>query len=225
MAHDHRNAGISYYSGQVVYRTTFKIDDNPVSKPLAMELVRVKDVGIQLVCFAISFGAASAGTLEDSFKDPPDSARPGVYWYFMDGNLDREEMVKDLESMKEAGLGNLVFLEVNVGVPRGLVNFMSDPWQELFVNAVRHAERLGIDITLGAGPGWTGSGGPWVKPEQSMQHLVFSTVETQGPRTFDGVLPIARRQRVHDRPLYVYYRKRLGQTPAIGRDRTSDITG
>ena len=143
-----------------------------------------------LVCFAISFGAASAATLEDSFKSPPDSARPGVYWYFMDGNLDREEMVKDLESMKEVGLGNLVFLEVDVGVPRGPVKFMSDQWQELFANAVRHAERLGIDITLGAGPGWTGSGGPWVKPEQSMQHLVFSTVETKGPGTFDGVLPV-----------------------------------
>ena len=128
--------------------------------------------------------------LNESFRTPPDSARPGVYWYFMDGNLDREEMVKDLESMKEVGLGNLVFLEVNVGVPRGPVDFMSDQWQNLFVNAVRHAERLGIDITLGAGPGWTGSGGPWVKPEQSMQHLVFSTVQTGGPGKFDDILPV-----------------------------------
>ncbi len=104
-----------------------------------------------LVSFAVSFGVVRGGTLEEGFKNPPDSAQPGVYWYFMDGNLDREEMVKDLESMKEAGLGNLVFLEVNVGVPRGPVKFMSDQWQELFVNAAGHAERLGIDITLGRG--------------------------------------------------------------------------
>ena len=133
---------------------------------------------------------ACADDLDKSFKTPPDSARPGVYWYFMDGNLDREEMVKDLESMKEVGIGNLVFLEVNVGVPRGPVDFMSDQWQDLFANAVHHAERLGIDITLGAGPGWTGSGGPWVPAEQSMQHLVFSTVDTEGPGTFNGVLPV-----------------------------------
>ena len=131
---------------------------------------------------------ACGADLERNFKTPPDAARPGVYWYFMDGNLDREEMVRDLESMKEVGLGNLVFLEVDVGVPRGPVKFMSEQWQDLFANAVRHAERLGIDITLGAGPGWTGSGGPWVKAQQSMQHLVFSTVETRGPGTFDGVL-------------------------------------
>ena len=134
--------------------------------------------------------SACGADLNESFTTPPGSARPGVYWYFMDGNLDRREMVKDLESMKEVGLGNLVFLEVNVGVPRGPVKFMSDQWQDYYANAVRHAERLGIDITLGAGPGWTGSGGPWVKPEQSMQHLVFSTVETAGPGKFDGILPV-----------------------------------
>jgi len=123
------------------------------------------------------------------FQSPPDSARPGVYWYFMDGNLSREGMTADLESMKEAGIGNLIFLEVNVGVPRGPVEFMSEAWQEMFRHAVREAERLGIEITLGSGPGWTGSGGPWVKPQQSMQHLVASAVEVAGPVKFDAVLP------------------------------------
>lgn len=143
-----------------------------------------------LLVVAGTLSIAGAADLEDSFKNPPDESRPGVYWYFMDGNLNREEMVKDLESMKAVGLGNLVFLEVDVGVPRGPVEFMSEPWQELFAHAVRHAERLGIDITLGAGPGWTGSGGPWVKAEQSMQHLVFSTVDIEGPATFDAILPV-----------------------------------
>jgi len=145
---------------------------------------------ITLLSLVAAFSNARGADLENTFVNPPDSARPGVYWYFMDGNLDEKEMVKDLESMKEVGLGNLVFLEVDVGVPRGPVKFMSEEWQDLFANAVRHAERLGIDITLGAGPGWTGSGGPWVPAEQSMQHLVFSTVETQGPGTFNGVLPV-----------------------------------
>ena len=154
----------------------------------------MKHIVLMLLVFAMTLSFARAADLEDDFRNPPDSARPGVYWYFMDGNLDRREMVKDLESMKEVGLGNLVFLEVNVGVPRGPVKFMSDQWQDLYANAVHHAERLGIDITMGAGPGWTGSGGPWVKPEQSMQHLVFSTVETTGPGNFDDILPIPKQR-------------------------------
>jgi len=136
--------------------------------------------------FGMMAGIACADRLEGEFLNPPDSARPGVYWYFMDGNLSREGMTADLESMKEVGLGNLVFLEVNVGVPRGPVDFMSDQWQDLFVHAVRESERLGIDITLGSGPGWTGSGGPWIKPQQAMQHLLFSVTETEGPAKFDG---------------------------------------
>jgi len=66
--------------------------------------------------------------LATRFLNPPDCARPGVYWYFMGGNLNRKEMTADLESMKEAGIGNLVFLDVNVGVPRGPVDFMSEQW-------------------------------------------------------------------------------------------------
>jgi len=130
--------------------------------------------------------------LKAGFKNPPQSARPGVYWYFMDGNLSREGMTADLESMAQAGIGNLIFLEVNVGVKRGPIDFLSEKWQELFKHAVREAERLGIEITLGSGPGWAGSGGPWVKPEQSMQHLVADSIEVKGPRSFDGILPIPK---------------------------------
>ena len=142
-----------------------------------------------LLCW-IGCHAIGADDLAKSFREPPDVARPGVYWYFMDGNLSRDGMTRDLESMKAAGLGHLVFLEVNVGVPRGPVDFLSEEWQDLFAHAVREAERLGIEITLGSGPGWTGSGGPWVKPEQSMQHLVASKIEVQGPGRFEGTLPV-----------------------------------
>lgn len=128
--------------------------------------------------------------LKDEFNNPPPTSFPGVYWYFMDGNLSREEMTKDLESMKEVGISNLIFLEVGIGVPRGPVDFMSEEWQDLYVHAVREAERLEIRILMGAGPGWCGSGGPWVKPEESMKHLVFSETEISGNKKVDIILPI-----------------------------------
>ena len=133
---------------------------------------------------------APVDELKEAFQNPPDSAQPGVYWYFMDGNLSREEMTKDLESMKDVGISNLIFLEVGIGVPRGPVDFMSEEWQDLYVHAVREAERLGIKILLGAGPGWCGSGGPWVKPEESMKHLVFSETEISGNKKVDITLPV-----------------------------------
>jgi alpha-L-rhamnosidase len=131
----------------------------------------------------------NADLLKDGFINPPDSAKPGVYWYIMDGNLDRRSITGDLESMKKAGIGYALFLEVNVGIPRGKVDFLSEEWQDLFTYAVREAERLGIRIILGSGPGWAGSGGPWVKPEQSMMHLVASDTLLTGPLVIDMIMP------------------------------------
>lgn len=136
-------------------------------------------------------GCSAKGTprLVEDFRSPPASARPWVYWFFMDGNLSREGMTADLEAMKQAGIGGVILMEVDVGAPKGPVRFMSEPWRELFQHAVTEAERLGLQIDLNAGPGWTGSGGPWVKPEQSMQHIVASETKVTGGRRFEGVLP------------------------------------
>ena len=137
---------------------------------------------------------AASDSLAAGFAHPPDAARPWVYWMWMDGNLSREGITADLEAMRAAGLGGVIICEVNVGVPRGPVEFMSPEWRGLFKHVVREAERLGLEVTLNAGPGWTGSGGPWVKPEESMQHIVAAATEVSGPIHFDAVLPRPKRR-------------------------------
>lgn len=154
-------------------------------------MIIIRSIAVLILPLAFTFcGREIADRLVNEFKDPPGTACPGVYWYFMDGNLSSEEMTKDLESMKESGINHVIFLEVQVGVPRGPIDFMSEEWQRHFIHAVREAERLGIKILVGAGPGWCGSGGPWVKPEESMKHLVYSEVKVQGNRKIDMNLPL-----------------------------------
>jgi hypothetical protein len=142
-----------------------------------------------LGCCAATVSFAASDLTKD-FVTPPDSARPGVYWYFMDGNLSREGMTRDLEAMKRAGIGHALYLEVNLGMPRGPVTYMSEEWQGLYAHAVHEADRLGMQIMLGTGPGWCGSGGPWVKAEESMQHLVGSRTDVAGPGPFTQKLPV-----------------------------------
>jgi hypothetical protein len=147
-------------------------------------------LALVLALAAIGSGAfAGRDELLAGFENPPVAARPWVYWFIMDGNLSREGITADLEAMQRAGIGGVILMEVDAGVPRGPVKFMSPEWQELFRHAVRETQRLGLQMTLNAGPGWTGSGGPWVKPEQSMQHLVASETNVAGPARFDAVLP------------------------------------
>ena len=138
--------------------------------------------------------AAQRDRLAESFLNPPADARPWVYWFVMDGNLSREGITADFEAMERAGIGGLIMMEVDAGIPKGPVRFMSEEWRGLFVHAVREAQRLGLQMTLNAGPGWTGSGGPWVKPEDSMQHLVAAAVEVTGPTLFSEILPRPQRR-------------------------------
>ena len=145
-----------------------------------------------LISVAVARGAARAPSmspLERDFLHPPASARPWVYWIIMDGTLTREGITADFEAMHKAGIGGLMVIEVNLGLPRGPVGFMSPEWQELFVHAENEARRLGLEIGLNAGPGWCGSGGPWISPDQSMQHLVASELTVKGPQQFQGELP------------------------------------
>ncbi len=107
----------------------------------------------------------------------------------MDGHLDPDGMDEDLRAMKAAGVGGAIFLEVGLGLPPGPVQFMSEKWQQLVSTAFREADDFGIEIALAAGPGWCGTGGPWVKPEWSMQHLVASELKIQGPATLHDPLP------------------------------------
>jgi len=144
---------------------------------------------IGILNFALS-SLTMAGDLRESFHAPPESARPGVYWYFMDGNQDFDEMIADLHAMKEAGIGSVIFLEVDIGVPRGPVPFMSEEWQENVTDAFIAAEKMGIEVILGTGPGWAGSGGSWVETEDSMQHLVGSSLSVSGPSTLNEKLAV-----------------------------------
>ena len=134
-------------------------------------------------------GGFTAGDLLDQgFAAPPASARPWVYWYFMDGNLTREGMTADLAAMQAAGIGGGIFLEVDLGIPRGPVKFMSPEWQDLMVAALHEAEKRNLQIALGSGPGWCGTGGPWITPDLAMQVLVASATNVTGPANYSGLL-------------------------------------
>jgi len=180
----HCGSGASFYEGA---QTASLLSSGNITNGSVMK--KTKNICCGLGFMLLACGHLGAADLAAEFRDPPPEARPWVYWYFMDGNMTREGMTADLEAMKRAGLGGGIFLEVNLGMPRGPVEFMSQPWQELLKHAASEAGRLDLQLAIGAGPGWAGTGGPWVKPEQAMQHLVASETPVSGPQQFDAVLP------------------------------------
>ena len=56
-------------------------------------------------------------------------------------------------------------------------------------------QRLGLEVNMNNDAGWNGSGGPWIKPEQSMQKVVWTETDVEGPKRFEGALPQPRDRR------------------------------
>ncbi|MDE6439306.1 MAG: hypothetical protein K2L62_06615, partial [Muribaculaceae bacterium] len=111
----------------------------------------------------------------------------GLYWYWLSGNISPEGVEADVRSMKKAGITRAYIgcqgLEAHE-VPRGPVFIQTPEWYECIRTAMRTAAEEGIEIGVFNCPGWSQSGGPWVKPEQSQRFLAIA----ETPLSADGSL-------------------------------------
>lgn len=126
--------------------------------------------------------------LEESFQNPPESTRPAIYWYWMNEHVSKEGITKDLEAMARVGIGEVFIGNIYEGGTPGKLKTLSPEWKECMQHAIKEGTRLGIDISLFNSPGWSQSGGPWVKPEQSMRYLTYVAATVKGGKLIQEVL-------------------------------------
>jgi hypothetical protein len=136
--------------------------------------------------FAVPQPAASE--LEKGFVQPPDAARPWVYWFWLNGNITSNGITADLEAMKRVGIGGVLIMEVDQGAPLGRAPFGGSQWRGLFQHVCAEAHRLGLEVNMNNDAGWCGSGGPWITPELAMQKLVWTETNVVGPLFLDASL-------------------------------------
>lgn len=140
---------------------------------------------------AIVVAQTAPSDLETNFKNPPNSAKPRVWWHWMNGNVTKEGITADLEWMKRVGIGGMQMFDGSLGVPqftdKRLV-WMTPDWKDAFRHAAAEADRLGLEMTMAASGGWSETAGPWVKPEQGMKKYVWSETRVEGPKQFSGIL-------------------------------------
>ena len=153
-----------------------------------MKLLRLL-LGSAWLSLGLTTSAASTDSLETGFLNPPDSARPQTWWHWMNGNITKEGITADLEAMKQIGLGGATIVNVDCGIPRGPVAFMSPAWREDFKFAVQEANRLGLELCVENCAGWSSSGGPWNTVTNAMQRVTTSEVRVTGPTGFNAALP------------------------------------
>ena len=109
------------------------------------------------VCAALCEGRASRA-LWDDFANPPDSAKPWCYWWWVNGHVDRETITADLESMRRLGFGGVLMFdsrgywddEEHVVNPKAEICWGSPEWYDLVEFSIRECSRLGLEFTMNA---------------------------------------------------------------------------
>jgi len=155
---------------------------------LALSLVLANAAGA-LAATPPASAAPKTDRLAAEFRTPPDSAKPWAYWWWLNGNVSKPGITKDLEEMKRQGInGVLVFHAGGGKTPQG-PQFLSPEWHELFRYALREAGRLGMEVSVSLCDGWD-SGGPWITPDQANKKLVYSELQVDGRRRLSRLLPM-----------------------------------
>src|SRR4026209_308173 len=84
--------------------------------------------------------------LEKNFLNPPASARPWVFWYWMHAAVSREGITADLEAMKEVGIGGAYLMPIQdtlSTIPfQPTVRQLKPEWWEMVRFSMQEAKRL-----------------------------------------------------------------------------------
>jgi hypothetical protein len=149
-------------------------------------------------CFTQKRAPTTDDLLENRFLDPPTNVKPYVWWHWMGPNFSKEGITKDLEAMKDAGIGGATIFNITSSVQESHAPMLNNPWPEqtfrspAYWEAIKFAaaegERLGLEIGLHNTPGYATTGGPWIDEERSMQQIVWSETSIVGGKKVSIVL-------------------------------------
>ena len=118
-----------------------------------------------------------------------DTHKPWTFWYWMYGAVSEQGIKADLQAMKDVGLGGCYLMPIRSAAERpeygGQADALSTNFWQMVDVALTQADSLGLDMGIHVCDGFALAGGPWIKPEESMQKVVFcDTVVSSGHHQF-----------------------------------------
>jgi len=123
--------------------------------------------------------------LKNNFQSPPKESGVNCWWWWLNGNVSKEAITKDLEAMRSRNFQGAMIFDAggynhrgNKDIPAGPL-FGSDEWNKLFVFALDEAERLGLEMGFNIQSGWN-LGGPCVTPQHAAKQITWSEIKVSG---------------------------------------------
>jgi len=139
-----------------------------------------------------SVAATSDGSdMVESFVSPPNVCRPWVYWWWLNANVTKESITRDLEAMASQGVGGFLLFDVTayghhlVPAPERRVGFMTPRWRHLVHHAMSEAGRLGLRMSMNLSTCGGALQTPWDMGENAPKQLLWTSTEVRGPAQID----------------------------------------
>jgi hypothetical protein len=133
-------------------------------------------------------------TLSNGFKNPPSSAQPIVYHWWLGGNVDTVRLKEEIVSLKNAGISGFTMFEIGsrdtVLVKAG-PEFLGKESLETIKFAVEEAGKLGMEVGLNTASSWN-AGGKWITPEHAAKSIYYSQIELSGKSRQRNKLPFPK---------------------------------
>jgi alpha-L-rhamnosidase len=132
--------------------------------------------------------------LAEGFRNPPQTYGIRCWWWWLNGNVTKESITRDLEEMKAKGYSGACIFDAggadqrgNAQVPAGPM-FGTPGWRELYKHALNEAARLGLVLSLSIQSGWN-LGGPDVTAAEATKQITWSEARVKGPLAYREKLP------------------------------------
>lgn len=131
----------------------------------------------------------SASVLFETFKNPPVTAKPFVRWWWNGNRLSKEEILRELDILKEAGIGGVEINPIKFpeqADPMGLQEYdwLSEEWIDMLQTALQGAQERGIICDIIIGSGWP-FGGEFLDKEEQTQMVAVGSRNLQGPQQYE----------------------------------------
>ena len=146
---------------------------------------------LAIFCIGVAAAQTTADSLRSGFENPPESAKPRVWWHWMNGNITKVGIKLDLDWMHRVGIGGFQTFDAALSTPQVVKErlvYMTPPWKDAFKYAINIGDQFGMEMAIAGSPGWSESGGPWVPPSEGMKKYVWSKTVIEGGKPFTGIL-------------------------------------
>ena len=149
---------------------------------------------IVLLCFTIYISCTVS--TEDAtdisitdFKNPPAESRPFVRWWWNGNKVNKEEIARELDVLKEAGFGGVEINPIQFPatcdkVGAESLTWMSDAWIDNFVYACQKTQENGMIADAVVGSGWP-FGGEFLNHSETIQRVLSDVIEFKNTDKID----------------------------------------